>query len=460
MSIINGRDFGQGMFLLRVKESFPMSPAGSITQIPLGDLPCDAPNGTKYAVLALVVRLRGMSFLRKADSFSDGVTLVQLIQELGLRLAQGAPPSAFDGGDYLIQGVDGYRALQALTYLSGMPPIIVDGDAKNDTPTAPTANKSTTAVVTTVYKQSLRGWLQNAVPYDASFNTPARTWTEDIWFHLWVGVNRSEQWGASAIPADWFNGQKPRCNAQVGVGNLQITLGATVDVATVSYPSPPLCDVYALCTTYSPGKRPFPLVPNIRTYQADSSRFKTFRGIRQYLGFEKALNAGNMQTVDYTRVEVKNMGTDLIESQMNLNLVAQTAISYEDPDALGFTYSQTALTNRSGTRYTRSGMPLLAFHGRNTMQYGNPLVQTDVNVITSGETRHDVLDVILVPRTPDVDSLAREWVDDPQATVGSQTDNGNSQASFQATGKQLVVPGTVDSSLASVPVLTHAVVQK
>jgi hypothetical protein len=243
----------------------------------------------------------------------------------------------------------------------------------------------------------------------------------------------------------------PECETK-GAGYIDLTLGTTVDGQTITWPASIQCDFWALVCTYPDNKQPLPCTPKIGTTQTTDATFRTlFRGTRSMCGFFPGLTAaGAMQTVDYSRVEVRVNGVQVTESEVALNLLA-ISLGY-DPSlqkGFGWTLSQTALTGRAAARYTRWGMPLIAWRGSNLLAPCDPMRLTEIKVISAVTTTHNWLDICQTPITDDVRTSALKWAGSQGAgtSVKQATDNGNQSPVY--TGKGELIPNVISEPYAS-----------
>lgn len=453
MSTIKGVNFGQYGMLIRLDESYTMSKPGRPSRYSFAQMPCIAWDGLKFGVMAILVKIRGHSFTMKVDSVLDGVSLSQLVDTVTLKLADGSPPSKFDGGDFVINGVDNYRALQMLGWWSGRPGIFVDGDEKADWLYPAThANTLSPAVNLPLTGTRLRGWLQNCGPFATSAAADPQDFEEDVWMTYWVGQQREEKWGSQAIPGNWFSGEVGGCKTK-GPGYIELTLNTAVDGQPVTWPDSIQADFYALVSLYSDAKAPIPITPKMAAFQTPNSVFKASnRGIRSYFGFYPPLDpdTGAMPTSSYERVEVRDGGTLITESQIDLNFIAQTFMS--DPEEQRFfarPAEQTVLTARQAARLARADVPLVTWRGSNMLAPGDPSRLLEAKVIKAVTTPHQILDMVGNPITPEVRATAKQWADMPNAKIGTSTDNGNEPKPY--TGKQDLVPNVASVEYAQMP---------
>ena len=423
-----GYDHGYPIVKL-VKRGYTVSNSGK-NYITFEDLPSED-GGLPLACIGLIVRAPAAAITLTAAKVMDGASVAQILSLLTLELATGAPPSLFHNGGTLIDAVDGYTALQMLSYRSGCPVLLGSGEEFNIFGVPPTAADVTTAynAVAAVTSHQRRGWLQYCGPF-GSADASSGAWSDRVRFFLPIGLVAGEDIGAHAIPNTWLNGKAK--GASSGPGKLTIEFGTKIDNIAMTITNGDTMDVWAVCIRQPRERMTAPTTMRLQRLATSDKQVKLRQGIRHFAGFMKPLTAaGAMQTHDYTRVAARVAGRDLIETDVDVNLDAQQAIhgflfQGEYGDRFSFARSELAIGgNVAAGRYNRHCVPILTRAGSVLRAPGSVEEEILVDVQTTGETTHSIVDLTDSPITPEVAAALPAWAPIPGTTFVPSSKNGN-----------------------------------
>jgi hypothetical protein len=352
--------------------------------------------------------------------------LCQLITNINLRVADGTPPTKWEGGGTILNG-DFYRVGTALAWLSGLPLFPFRGYDQFDANTAPAADITTLGGLSDTKLGSEIGFPWNQLPMAAADATTAAVSFRPF-VCLPVGARVDEALTDTAIPANWFARryyEGKECSS--GAGQLNIDLGSTIDNAAFTIGSEGI-SLFAVGIAYPCDKTPLPTVPSILATTTSNKNFRLRRGIRKLFAFMKGLSAaGAQQTHNYTTVDVTSEGSSIVNPTVAYQL-AQVSINgcfFERKGWFSIPIGGQALSFRAQTRNSLPWVPLLAHLGKDSQAPGSVNSALVVDISTTGETAFDYLDVTLTPNTDAGAEEARKLADQPQGLVIAATDNGN-----------------------------------
>ncbi len=398
-----------------IKRGWNSAGAGKKTVIPLDDLPCyDSDlvvcvNGLEIVTPDIAVTLTG------SKDF-DGVSMAQVLSNVGLFMATGAPPSKAAGGsEAIIDSIDGYRALSMLGFLSDRNTIRAAGaevSQDNTVASADVTDPASGLPVSTMNTTRRRGWLQDQGPIVRADATATSAVAFVPRFFLPFGYVYGEDSARTAVPAAWLNGKQIGDRCKGGrAGRLEIVLGTTIDNLSVTYGGTSATfDIWAHCTLVPRSKIPCPAVPRLVAYKAQDKNFKCLPGIRRVLSFMKELTtAGAMQQETYTRVKANCDGRQLNEDDVaeNISFLSEHEIEREHYRLPAQQVAKTGIV--VATRYTRAGTPILIHEGSALRSPGSLDAPTVLDITSTTETTHDVIDFIQIPVTDEVRAAASDW---------------------------------------------------
>jgi len=350
----------------------------------------------------------------QANTYVDAVSLCQLIQTISLSTADDSPPSAWDSGHQLINGVDFYRAATALSWLSGRSIFPSLGGRLFDFNAAAAADTLTMGAVAPFKGTMEVGWPWLCGPYGAADGTAAN-FSDRVMIYIPIGERHDEELDNTIIPASWFAGRWGGKSCSSAPGNLVFNLSGSVDGQAVTWGTEGI-DVYTVNKTYPCEETPYPATPCIRTYQNTSSTGWTRKGVHKLWAFMKALTSGGaMQSHSYSQVDIQSEGQSIVNTSVGL----QEAIAFLGVGnaaarqfmQLDFPRRNQVLSFRGATRNTRAMIPMLAHFGKETESPGAVGSELYYNVSQSGETQHNILDVTLTPITADGQAAAAKFAD-------------------------------------------------
>jgi hypothetical protein len=406
-------------------------------------------DGLPAATVALVLLSPTLSWAVPAASFADGMSAAQPFgNSLTLRMSNNCPYARYPEGQYFINAVDGPRAFEMMGFTTNFPTMYV---ASTLNAAAPASTGNTTAYGLAVGIAAQFGGansLRKIFPLGIGQNAATATFSDQIVYVFPIGVQARgsyeyEDFGDTAVPNMYLNGAGRLDSGMGTIGNCGLvswTPQATVDNAALTVTG--TWQLSAMCITHPWTKMPSPTPWNIRQISGNQSAFNARPGIREWLGFMKALTAaGAQQTHSYTTVDAQIRGTSVVDTivteQNILNNVAACPIP-------GFvqTVAENALAARAATRYSRWGVPLLMKSRSPMRSPGSTLDATVINVITSGESTHSIIDVTRTPVTAEVEAESIRWNGRPGAARFAATISGRDVDDHFAQ----ILPGKIMSS--------------
>ena len=390
-----GIELGTKLDLLEIDSALVFAAAGSETTVKFDKAPRSSRN-KKILVHAIVVTLPAITAYAMPDNkYGDGVALSELIANSSLVLASDSPPAMHNNGHVLWQNVDGYRLLQALTFMSGRKPFYASGSQ------APrlvlnAANQTSLKKVAAFKKQSLVGNLPNIGPFFE--DTTGGSFADTLAVMFWVGARREHDLDDTGIPIEYFLGVNAR-----QPGNMKLTLGSTMANIAVTWGT--LTGKVHLLVSYVPThKTPLPLVPKI-VYQNSYSE-SVFVWPSQPILWAGAMSrltaAGAMQTESITRAITK-VGNEEIDNQIYADKLTalSESVCNAGEESLELSYTQESISDAVATRYSRCGSPVLA-HVGSAMDAPGALDETVSTNFQSATLPLDMFCLCLTPNTPPV----------------------------------------------------------
>lgn len=451
-----GIDRGQYVTVLGARGETAVTTGSMKTTFSFGKWKQQRFNGLGLGVLAFILKIPKPSFAAIASKNIDGVSLAQLIASMSLTFAGNSPPTQVPGGGReIFSGVNGYKLLTALHFMSGGFPVFVADGGDRILANVLAAGDGQTFADTdsqnTIQRQLNSGWLWDQGPYGGS-DASAVAWSDDVYIVLPIGMDASEPSGTNPIPLGYFTGSNcaGSCMGDGG-GELSFTLGSFVDNSAVTYGTTTF-DLYAFCETYMPNDEPLPMIPRIET-AAPSGIFSRPAGIHRIFALEKDLSAaGAMQASDYTDVRVTCNGAEIDGSSIVLDKMLHQAMRAAMHTHLPgttahfrntFARQAEALANGGAARFARLGLPLILNNGKNSKSPGSIEHELVVDVKTSGETSFPFIHGWLMPKSEALKEAARVWNGRAAAEVFAKTED----AKAPTPSADALVPGVVRSPL-------------
>lgn len=422
---IVGKDYGYMGRIFQFESGKNVNQRSGI-QIALDNMPVDTGDGNQLGITAILVQLPTISFTQPINTYSDGVTLCQLISNINLRLADGTPPTKWEGGGTLLNG-DFYRVGSALAWLSGAPLFPFRGRDQIDADTAPAADITSLGGFANAKIGTEIGFPWNQIPMAAADATTAAVSFRPF-VALPVGLRADEDPFDTAIPANWFARryyEGKECSS--GAGQLNFDIANTVDNVAFTIGSEGI-SLFAVGIAYPCDRTPLPTVPSILATTTSNRNFRLRRGIRKMFAFMKGLtSAGAQQTHSYTTVDVQSEGTSIVNPNVAFQLaqVSYNGTYYHRNGWFSVPIGGTALSFRAQTRNTLPWVPLLAYTGKDSHSPGSVNNALVVDISTTAETVFDYVDVTLTPNTDSGAEEARKLANQPQGMVFAASDNGN-----------------------------------
>lgn len=411
-----------------VQRGFQTTTNGGSTIIPLDNLPLED-GGEPLAVLGFHVVFPVAAITIPTGKHLDAVSMSQLVQLLTIQLAAGSPPSAYYGGDRLIDNIDGYTATMMLEYMSGVKVWEGNQAPVRALPAATASVTTATGVMEACLSNMRKGWPHAVASSFGSANGGPASWSDNPRAFFPIGIRDGEDFVQTAIPAAWFNG-RARDGSTTGQGGQLIfqlapsASGTPVDGIAVTW-SNATTDVWALCVRVPRERQVVPLTPRLIRYNSGDKLQRSRPGIRIFLGMMKQLSAaGAMQSHNATRVHVTCDGRQLTEDDTDVQM---SNLGYQcKREEYRIARTELALgTNLNAARLARFAIPFLAHDGSLLRRAGSVTEPTLVDFVTTTETTMPLVDFTLTPITPAVEELAKAWAPVPATSVESSTENGN-----------------------------------
>lgn len=378
---IDGESHGHAR-IFNLITNFPSAGAGAPTRITFEKLPAMM-EGLDLTVLDIIIHLPKPTLTIAIGKALDGISLSQFVQTLTLRMSEGSPASESMGGDVLISGMDGPRALEMLHEMSGMPVFLGQGDSMFTLPAGLVAGATMPASGGVPTQQRNVGHLFNQGPYGNAASGAPTVWSDDVYIRLPVGHKRGETYGRNAAPAAWWSGSPGGCCGAGNPGYIEITLSPTIDNVAVAYAGG--FDIEFVCLATEPENVPTPLLPKLRRIDIQSTVYSPDPGITAVLALMKPLLAGAQQTHNYTQVKLYRDGTEIIDDNCARNLRAIDCMQEPDREGFRYTFLENALSFAMTARFSRWGYPLVGWFASSVLAPGSAPSQLRIEIANTGE---------------------------------------------------------------------------
>jgi hypothetical protein len=357
-------------------------------------------NGLNVAVVEFKLVTRTIQATIPIAKILDAMSMAQVFSQISLYASKDSPLGKVNG-NVIAEGVDGPTFFDAMSFYAGVPAVESLGKSLIDFQT-PAGSAATAVASASIPLQGVMGDvarpLQFCGPHGYGGSAATAAFSDRLTFRMNF-VPRGESVSDGAVPAEFFTGEGlGEAGSLVWTENTAIDgLTLTVGNGTTTY------DLIAVLWLYPDGKRPLPMVPNVRVTTFTEQRFRAQRGVRFGLWLRKALSAGATAAHDYTRISIKDSkGIDLIQQDLATHLSALKTMVRDNewkPTQIGAGSSPTnpTLNARNATHHAQWGVPLILNDGSKLEGLGDIDGELDLNIITTGETSHRLVDVVGVP---------------------------------------------------------------
>lgn len=415
--MIDGIDYGREHIVV-VQKGYQVVTDGTVNKIPFNKLPAKV--GNKHVIVRrLIVDGPVGTVSLPAQKTIDGIHAAEQIKQISLSLSPLSPPAkAGDGGNVLIEPIDGYRGLSALSWLTGEKLFNAPGDVGAWSMATNNALSPNGTLQPAQIAMRDQGWLQYQGPF--AFNdhaTDAKTATLPSVFVL--PLIPYEESDAAGFPGLWFNDD-------ANCGSLDIAYNSTAGNLAITWTGTSVT-IYAEVLLVDDANVPVPAPWKIEAFLSGEKQLRFREAPTSFLAFVKPLSSGDVPAEDYSDVRMYVGGQELDyydPATMGLFHTLRDA----DRAELGYGHMYPkAITNALGqsTRYTGFGVCMIAASKLSRARGGDhDFVTATVN--TTGETTFKGVQISHQLRSLPVATAAAKGLGmEPAATaIGADSKSG------------------------------------
>lgn len=396
---LGGKEYGLGARAIKFY-SKAIDSATTEKTISFENIPKEI-RGKRLALLAIVLELPLAAWTQAASKNCDGVSIAQLLGDaITIQYAAGAPETKGLGDRLMVDRIDGHALLQILSARSGMGVLASIGHDAAISATVGAADVVGPGKVGNL--QALAqvvangAWLQFVGPCVVSDSTTSAAASEKIRVCLPIGM-RAGHGIEHAIPVPSLAGQGyGTCTSGGEAGSLKFTLGQTVDGQTVTWTTSgdnALLEAHAIVVELE-DKLPMPPAWRLDRFETSEKTITLNPGAHEFIGFVKALSSGAQVAHDYTLVNLRVDGDDVIATEAGDHMVGMSTMYNVKSHRFGFTETDAALGSITQTaRRANFCYPLAFSHAESLLK----MVGSDregavkVYISTTGESSHRLL---------------------------------------------------------------------